>query len=44
MLPITEVNWVNMPRYDELSMKDIMPEVRKIPEVMRYFPTIPRKS
>ena len=43
MLPITEVNWINMPRYDELSVLQIMPEVEKFPEVMRYFPNNVRK-
>lgn len=44
LLPIQEVKWVNMPRFDELAVKSIMPEVRKFPEAMRYFPDIPRKS
>ena len=44
LLPIREVKWVNMPKFDELSVKQIMPEVRKYPEFMHYFPSITRKS
>lgn len=44
LLAVTEVKWVNMPKFDELTVKNIMPEVRKFPEAMRYFPDLPRKS
>ena len=44
LLDIKDVRWVNMPRYNEITVSKIMPEVRKIPEVMRYFPDLPRRS
>ena len=44
LLDIHDVRYVNMPRYNELAVGKIMLEVRKIPEVMRYFPDLPRKS
>jgi len=44
LLHIKDVRYVNMPRYNELAVGKIMPEVQKIPEVMIYFPDLPRKS
>ena len=44
LLHTTEVKWVNVPQYDELSVKSLWPEVSKQKEVMRYMPDKQRKG
>ena len=39
-----DVKFINMPHFDELSVKRIMPEVRNFPEAMLYFPSKERKG
>jgi hypothetical protein len=38
LLKMSELKSVNVPKYDELSVKNIFPLIRKSPEVMAYFP------
>ena len=37
-MPLTDVKFVNMPKYDELSVKNIWPHCKQIPELMKFFP------
>ena len=43
MLLVSQVKLVNVPKYDELSVKNIFPLVCKDYELMKYFPdTLPK--
>ena len=44
LIPMSELRLANMPRYDEISVKNVWPEVRKFPEVMKYLPNSVRKG
>ena len=38
LLPLSGCKMVNVPCYDELSVKQIWPSCLGMPEIMRYFP------
>ena len=38
LLPLNQVKRVNMPNYDELSVKQLWPQVQENGEFMLYFP------
>ena len=38
MLSLSEVKWVNVPLYDELAVKNLMPMMIQYPEFARYMP------
>ena len=38
LIPIGNINFVNVPMYDELSVKRLWPEMRGSPDFMRFFP------
>ena len=38
LLPIAECRFINVPKFDELSVKNIYPLFAEDEEVMRYFP------
>jgi hypothetical protein len=38
LLKMSELKSVNVPKYDELSVKNLFPLIRTSPEVMAYFP------
>ena len=38
MLPLTEVKFVNVPMYDELSVKNLWPSCKGNAQLMKYFP------
>ena len=44
LLPVSEVKWVNMPQYDELSVSNLWPQVKTQKEVMKYIPSKFRKG
>ena len=33
-----DIKWVNVPQYDELSVLKLWPQVKKRPELAKYFP------
>ena len=37
LLKISEKRSVNVPKYDELSVKNIFPKVKRDPQVMQYL-------
>ena len=39
LLTMKEVNFINVPKYDELSVKNIWPMIQNDPEVLAYFPS-----
>ena len=39
LLPLNEVRHVNMPKYDEISVKDLWPQMQTHEEFMKYFPS-----
>jgi len=43
MFPLKEVKFVNVPVYDELSVKNLWPHCQTIDDIMKYFPdTLPK--
>ena len=38
MLPHSAAKMVNVPHFDELSVKRLWPHAKKMPEIMRFFP------
>ena len=43
LMPLAEVKFINVPLYDELSLKNLSPQFAGVPEFCRYFPTsLPR--
>jgi len=38
LIPIGKVNFINVPKYDELSVKRLWPEMRESPDFCRFFP------
>ena len=44
MLPLSEVKWVNVPHYDELSVKAFLPKFTGDGEFMKYIPDITMES
>ena len=38
LLKMSELKSVNVPKFDELSVKNIFPLIRQDAEVMKYFP------
>ena len=38
LLPMNAVKSVNVPSYDELSVRNLWPSCQQSPELMRYFP------
>ena len=38
LIPIRHVNFVNVPMYDELSVKRLWPDMRMSPDFMKFFP------
>ena len=38
LLPIKDVRFINVPMYDELSVKRLWPEMKNSPDFMKYFP------
>ena len=38
LLKLSELRTVNVPKFDELSVKNIFPLIRQDAEVMQYFP------
>jgi len=39
LMPLNEVKRINMPMYDEVSVKELWPQMQGHEEFMRYFPT-----
>ncbi len=39
LLKLNEVNRVNVPKYDELSVLSFWPQMKEDEEFMKYFPT-----
>ena len=39
LMPLDQVRRVNMPYYDELSVRDLWPQMRESPKFMMYFPS-----
>ena len=39
LMPLNEVRRVNMPPYDELSVKALWPDMKNHEEFMKYFPS-----
>ena len=39
LLTMKEVDFINVPKYDELSVKNIWPMIQNDPEVLAYFPS-----
>ena len=44
LLPISQVKWVFVPRYDELSVRALWPHVKEQKDVMKYIPDRFRKG
>ena len=44
MLPLSEVKWVNVPHYDELSVKKFLPKFEDDKEFMKYIPAVTMES
>ena len=40
LLHKSEVKFISVPHYDELSVKNLWPEVKKDAEFLRYFPSV----
>ena len=40
MLLKSEVKFISVPHYDELSVKNLWPDVKKDPDFLRYFPSV----
>ena len=38
LLPLSEVKWVTVARYDELSVINLFPQMKSHTDLMRYFP------
>ena len=38
LLPLIELRSVSVPKYDELSVKNVYPHIQKDPQLMMYFP------
>lgn len=38
LIPIKEVNFVNVPVFDELSVKNLWPQLKESPAFTRFFP------
>ena len=38
LMEVDAVRQVNMPKYDELSVKNFWPRMQDVPRVMRFFP------
>lgn len=38
LFSMQEIKWVNVPLYDELSVKNLWPEMIQYPEFRRYMP------
>ena len=38
LLLLSEVKWIQMPRYDELSVVNLFPKFKADPRVMAYLP------
>ena len=38
LFPMSDIKWVNVPLYDELSVKNLWPEMIQYPEFRRYMP------
>ena len=38
LFPLKDVKLVNVPVYDELSVKNLWPHCQTIPDIMKYFP------
>ena len=38
LLLLSEVKWIQMPRYDELSVVNLFPKFKVDPRVMAYLP------
>ena len=39
LMPHKDLRQINVPKYDELSIKNIFPMIEKDEEIMRYFPS-----
>ena len=39
LLAMKEVSFINVPKYDELSVKNIWPMIQSDPEILAYFPS-----
>ena len=39
LMPLNEVKYVNVPSYDEISVKDLWPQLQDNAEFQRYFPS-----
>ena len=37
-MPLNDVKLVNVPAFDELSVKNLWPHCQTIPDIMKYFP------
>jgi hypothetical protein len=44
LLKISEVKMINIPKYDELSVRNLWEEVMQDDDLRRYFPTIKNNS
>ena len=40
MLKKQEVNYINVPHYDEISVKALWPDLKKDGDFMQYFPSV----
>ena len=38
LMPINEVRFINVPHYDEVSVKRLWPKMKLAPNFMLYFP------
>ena len=38
LIPIADVKFINVPMYDELSVKRLWPDMQNSPDFMRFFP------
>lgn len=38
LMPISDVRFINVPMYDELSVKRMWPDMKNSPDFMRFFP------
>ena len=38
LIPIADVRFINVPMFDELSVKRLWPEMQNSPDFMKYFP------
>ena len=44
MLPLREIKWVNVPHYDELSVKKFLPKFSNDEQVMKFIPEVSIES